>query len=80
MFYVLALDEPPVAREYIEEIIENESPRPMISTYSKVVRKKTKIIGKKYYFSNVSIIKQKIHLSISIFMIHYFYNYRLKLN
>lgn len=81
MFFVLVLLNPPIVRDYYtEEIIGNASLHPNASTRTINVRKKTKIVKKKYYFSNVSIMKQIMNLLFSIFMIYYFNNYCLKLN
>ncbi|KAF0754931.1 Uncharacterized protein FWK35_00009958 [Aphis craccivora] len=44
---------PPIVRDYYtEEIIGNASLHPNASTRTINVRKKTKIVKKKYYFSN----------------------------
>lgn len=59
MFYILVLPNIPLVRDYIytEEIIRNvQSTRTII-----VKKRKTKVMKNKYYFSNVSIMKQIMH-------------------
>jgi len=79
IFYVLVLHNPPIVRDYTEEIVGNASINPNVSTRNAsnrtvVVKKKTKTLKKKYYLSNVSIMKRIMHLLFSIFMIYYFNN------